>query len=98
MSSTEITADDLWKSAKGPVGIIWNLGKFAYKGAKALNDNAKKREQEENAALKERELIEKYKFELQEIGLGDVNSVRNAWQQGKITLNEYMEIVNILKS
>ena len=96
--STEITSDDLIKSVKGPLGIAWKLGKLAYQGAKAANAAAKEREQEENVVAKEREQIEKYKSELREIGLGDVNSVKNALEQRNITLTEYMAIVNILKS
>ena len=89
--STEMTSDDFFKAAKGPFGIAWKLGKLAYKGAK-------EREQEANVVAKEQERIEKYKSELREIGLGDVNSVKNALQQRNITLTEYMAIVNILKS
>ena len=96
--STEITSDDFFKAAKGPFGIAWKLGKLAYKGAKAANVAAKEREQEANVVAKEQERIEKYKSELREIGLGDVNSVKNALQQRNITLTEYMAIVNILKS
>ena len=96
--STEITSDDLIKSVKGPLGIAWKLGKLAYQGAKVANAAAKEREQEENVVAKEREQIEKYKSELREIGLGDVNSVKNALEQRNITLTEYMAIVNILKS
>ena len=96
--STEITSDDLIKSVKGPLGIAWKLGKLAYQGAKAANAAAKEREQEENVVAKEREQIEKYKSELREIGLGNIDSVRNAWRQKNITLNEYLVIVNILKS
>ena len=86
--STEIISDNFLKAVKGPgPGIVWNLGKVAYKGAKATNTATKKREE-----------IEKYKSELREIGLGDVNSVRNAWRQENITFDEYMAIVNILNS
>jgi len=96
--STEMTSDDFFKAVKGPFGIAWKLGKLAYNGTKAVNAAAEERERKENAAAKKHKELENYKSELREIGLGDVNSVRNAWQQGNITLSEYMVIVNILNS
>jgi len=85
--STEMTASDLWGATKGPFGLVWNLGKFAYKGVKAANDAAKKREQ-----------IEKLKSELQEVGLGNIDYIKDAFRQGKITFEEYRTIKTILES
>jgi len=97
MSSTEIKPSDFLKPTE-PLPIVWNLGKWLFKGVKKANAVAEERERKTNATAKEQERIERYKSELQEIGLGDINSVRNARQQGNITLTEYMAIINILKN
>ena len=48
--------------------------------------------------IKERKELENYKSALRDIGLGDVSSVRNAWEQGNINFTECMAIVKALKS
>ena len=85
--STEMTSSDFLKAAKGPLGLVWDLGRLAYKGAKAAN-----------AAAREREQIAKYKSELQEIGLGDRDSVQAAMREGIISYDDYRTIISILES
>ena len=43
--STEMTSSDFFRAVKGPLDLIWNTGKFTYKGVKAANEALKKREQ-----------------------------------------------------
>jgi uncharacterized protein YqfA (UPF0365 family) len=96
--STEMTSDDFFKAVKGPFGMVWKLGKLAYKGAEAANTASKEREQKANVAAQKHKKIEKYKSELREIGLSDVYSVKNALRQGNISFVEYKEIMDILES
>lgn len=97
MSSTEIKPSDFFKQGE-PLPTVWKLGKLFFKWGKKANAVAEERERKTNAATKKQTEIDRYKSELQEIGLGDIDSVRNARQKGDITLTEYMEIVKILKS
>jgi hypothetical protein len=85
--STEMTSGDFFRAAKGPFGIIWQLGKLAYRGGKAAQDAAKKRKQ-----------IANLKSELYDLGFSNIDSVHNAWSQGKITFEDYMTIKTILEN
>jgi hypothetical protein len=81
--STEMKPSDLMEALRP----VFTIGKWLFKGAKAVNEAAKKREQ-----------IEKYKSELREIGLGDIDAVKAAMQQGKISFDDYKTIMAILES
>jgi len=82
-----MTSGDFFRAAKGPFDLIFGLGKLAYKGVKAANEAAEKREQ-----------IAKLKSELKDMGLGDIDSVRSAMRQGIISFEDYQTIKTILES
>ena len=85
--STEMTSGDFFKAVTGPFGLIWDLGKFAYKGKQAIDKAKEKREQ-----------IAKLKADLKEMGLDDKDSLRNAMLNNLISYNDYKNIIAILES